>query len=138
MECLPVKMCGDPTRAPPCPDQAASQRDLIHALTHCRTGATEPAPSDPVGSVTQSLPMDHADPIEPFPDPDSQTTGMKPCLLMHAARPRAQQTRTVGIPNRRPSFSIRSATRPTPTAQWWAGPWAFHSFTKRRAPIGKR
>ena len=52
--------------------------------------------------------------------------------------PAVQQTRTVRIPNRRPSFPIFAAMWPTPTAQWWAGPSAFQSFMKRRAPIGKR
>ena len=49
-----------------------------------------------------------------------------------------QQTRTVSISSRRPSFSIFPARWPTPTAQWCAGPWAFQSLTKRRAPMLNR
>ena len=49
-----------------------------------------------------------------------------------------QQIRVTSKPSNRPSLSILSAMWPTPTAQWWAGPWAFQSLTNRRAPMGKR
>src|SRR6266566_3153125 len=49
-----------------------------------------------------------------------------------------QQTRAHWMPRRAASLSNLWATCPTPTAQWCAGPWAFHWLTKTRAPRAKR
>jgi hypothetical protein len=40
--------------------------------------------------------------------------------------PRAQQTCTHSIPSKAANLFNLLAICPTPTAQWWAGPWTFH------------